>query len=148
MLNIKNISLEKYHNKILECFTTNNIPFECEYHPKDSEKQDETLSYVIYPNSIAPRVGFIGINKTKKNKFFGVVVKTEKVKYLDKEGFDLDHILESEPVYVASECIMAFVCLLAIDKCKDLVFDKELEDEFNKMHIIKNKKTKVNKKNK
>jgi len=134
MLNIKEPLLNSYHEKILNCFITNSIPFECEYFPVDEKSKDSTVSYTIYPNSEHPRIGFIGMNKTKKNNFFGVVVKTEKVKYLDKEGFDLDHILEAEPVYVASDCVMAFVCMLAIDKCQDLVFEKELEVEFDKMY--------------
>jgi hypothetical protein len=141
MLNIKEPLLNTYHEKILNCFETNSIPFECEYYPINEKSKDATISYTIYPNSEHPRIGFIGMNKTKKNNFFGVIVKTEKVKYLDKEGFDLDHILEEEPVFVASDCIMAFVCMLAIDKCQDLVFEKELEIEFNKMYLDRKEKS-------
>jgi len=81
------------------------------------------------------------MNKTKRDNFFGVIVKIEKVKYLDKEGFELDHILEAEPVYVASDCIMAFVCMLAIDKCEDLVFEEELRLEFDEMYSKRKKKS-------
>jgi hypothetical protein len=141
MLNIKEPLLNTYHEKILNCFETNSIPFQYEYFPVNKKSKDPTISYTIYPNSEYPRIGFIGMNKTKKNNFFGVIVKTEKVKYLDKEGFDLDHILEEEPVFVASDCIMAFVCMLAIDKCQDLVFEKELEIEFNKMYLDRKEKS-------
>jgi len=127
-LKIKEPLLLKFHNQIAECFAENNIPFEATYQREPSSNFNSVVHYLIQTNQ--PRAGFICAND---GVFGGVISKTEQVKYLLKEGFELDPIFDQEPIYARAPCVMAFVCMLAVDRIKDLVFSEELEEEFNQV---------------
>ncbi len=127
-LKIKEPDLLNYHNQIVECFAENGIPFEVTYQYEPKKKTNSTVHYLIQTNK--PRAGFILVNG---GKFVGVVSGTEQVQYLQKEGFDDEAIYDNEPIFTSSYCVMAFICMLARDRINDLVFAKELEDEFDRL---------------
>ena len=123
-LKIKEPDLLSFHNQVTECFIENNIAFEAQYHCEPSSSKNSIVNYSIQTNQ--PRIGFICANK---GEFNGAVLRTEIVKYLHKEGFSEESI-DEEPIWSPAPCVMAFVCMLAVDRVKDLVFDQELINEF------------------
>ena len=131
-LKIQEPKLLEFHNQVAECFIENNIPFEAQYQREPSSNFNSVVHYLVQTNQ--PRAGFICVNNSI---FGGVVSKNEQIKYLLKEGFELDPIFNEEPIYASAPCVLAFVCMLAIDRIKDLVFSEELEEEFNQVTSLK-----------
>jgi hypothetical protein len=123
-LKIKEPLLLKFHNQVINCFVENKIAFTAEYYNEPSSNKNSVVNYAIQTNQ--PRSGFICANK---GKFNGAVLRTEIVKYLHKEGFSEESV-DEEPIWSSAPCIMAFVCMLAIDRVKELTFDDDLIEEF------------------
>jgi hypothetical protein len=123
-LKIQEPLLLKFHNQVVECFVENNLSFEAEYHLEPSSSKNSIVSYLVKTNQ--PRTGFICVSE---GRFGGAVLRTEVVKYLQKEGFSEESV-DEEPIWSPAPCIMAFVCMLAVDRVKDLVFDQGLIEEF------------------
>jgi len=132
LLKIKEPKLLTFHNQIVECFVENQISFSAEYQFEPDPKLNSVVHYLIQTN--VERAGFICANK---GKFGGVILQIEQTKYLLKEGFDLDDVFDTESVFSSAPCVMAFVCMLAVDRMKDLVFSKELEQEFYQIMLDK-----------
>ncbi len=62
---------------------------------------------------------------------------------MQKEGFDMEESLDSEPVFAKAPCVMAFVSMLAVDLLGKLEFDCDLIEEFDE--TTKDRKTKKKK---
>jgi hypothetical protein len=129
MLYIKEPRLQEYHQQIIDCFLDNNIPFDAEYDDQSGTEFNSVVHYTLEFNQI-PRCGFIGVNN---GKFFGVISKVESIRHLQKEGFEDDRIFDKEAIFASAPCVMAFVCMLALPKIKDLQFSDALVSEFERV---------------
>lgn len=126
-LQIKEPLLEKYHNLVIQCLMENDIPYEAEYSFEPNPSLNSIVSYTIEINDTA-RSGLIVVSK---GKFGGVICKTEKLNYLEKEGFSEDQIFD-EPIFATAPCVMSFICMLALPIIKDLEFTEALLVEFRR----------------
>lgn len=120
MLEIKEPELKRHHEQVLENLIANKIFPEWEY-CKGENGENSTVHYLIEINN-QPRAGFICVNN---GKFGGVILKGEKVNYLQKEGFT-DEQIDEEPVWVVAPCPASFICMLAMPLLNQLQFSEDL----------------------
>lgn len=134
MLEIKEPELKRRHEQVLENLIANKLFPECEY-VEGEDGSNSVVHYYIEVNN-QPRGGFICVNE---GKFGGVILKTEKVTYLKKEGFE-DEQINEEPVWAVAPCPMSFICMLAIPLINNLQFSDELMNEYQQTVAAETKK--------
>lgn len=134
MLQIKEPELKRRHEQILENLIINKLFPECEY-CEGEDGGNSTVQYLVEIND-QPRAGFICVNE---DKFGGIILKTEKVTYLEKEGFN-DEQIQEEPVWVSAPCPMSFICMLAIPLIGQLQFSEDLMEEYQQTVAAETKK--------
>lgn len=127
MLNIKESLLEKYHNQVLDCLITNNIPFDAEYCPESDPKFNSCIFYTVTIKN-KYRHGLIVANN---GKFMGCVNKEERIIRDLEEGFTKEQALENGNL-IQSENLVEFISQLAIPIIGELKFSKAELEEFRK----------------
>jgi hypothetical protein len=122
MQEIQEKQLIQYKEKIDSILYLNKIPFSSEYKFEPRGEFNSTISYFCdFPHGV--RSGMICHVKSR-NEFGGFILKTERVKYLETEGFDDEQVIK-EPIFAAADSIEGFVLMLAYPKHGDIIFEEK-----------------------
>ena len=119
---IKEKKLVEYKNRIDYILYLNDIEFDCDYEPSEDPNLNSKLCYYCLIKNRG-RAGEV-CNQKDTDKFGGIVLKTDFVEYLEKEGFE-PYQIEDEGVWMVADSPEIFVTLLAYPFHKELIFDKK-----------------------